>query len=97
MNEPNLVTVHISLIKMVNDMMEEQQRFFELTAKAKKSGIPQLWNERKECLANCKAMEAEVKKHCNNILNSRGMSADQAIAEMKKNLGIEDRKEVSNG
>jgi hypothetical protein len=88
MNEKNLVTVDISLIKMVSDMLDEQERFFQLTAKAKKSGIPQLWNDRKESLANCKALEAEVKKHCKNILEGFGMSADQALKEIKEQLGI---------
>lgn len=97
MNEKKIVSVDISFIKMVKDMLDEQQRFFELTAKAKTSGIPQLWNERKECLANCKTLESQVKKHCENILNGYGMTAEQAIAEVKKQLGMFEGKGVDNG
>lgn len=106
MKEPITITVELSFFRMVKDMLEEQSRFFELSKEAKKSGTPAVWAKRKEALDQSKQLESLVRMHLDNILSGVGMSEDDAIRELKSQLGMFDgngpqshkgTKEVSNG
>lgn len=100
MNDKNLVTVELSLIKMIKDLRDEQKRFFQLTVDAKKTNLAPLWAERKKCLETCRQLEGAVDQHLDNILSGHGLPADQALELMKAQLGLfsgETRKEVHHG
>lgn len=101
MNEPKMITVEISFFRMVKDMLEEQSRFFELSKEAKKTNSPAVWAKRKEALDQSKQLESVVKQHLDNILSGVGIPEEDALREMKAQLGIFDsgtqRKEASNG
>jgi hypothetical protein len=64
------ITVEISFLTAIKDMRDEQKRFFKLTQEAKLKKLPKLWQQRKECLENCRQLESLVDSRIEKTLNS---------------------------
>lgn len=54
------VTLPLSFLITVKDMMDEQRRFFELSKAAKARRTPEIWKQRKQALDNSRQLESLV-------------------------------------
>lgn len=91
------ITVSTDYVRSVDELLNLQQRYFEASAKAKKTKLGTDFQEAKDLLRECKELEFQLKagtsKYMTEIYGS--MTPQDAIAAMKASIDV--KKEVNHG
>ena len=82
----NTITVPDTYVRSVSEMLESQRRYFEASAKAKKTKLGSDFQEAKDLLRDAKALENQVRKHTDEILGNHfgKMTAEEALAKLRE-------------
>lgn len=82
------ITIPAGFIALVHETREAQKAYFEAVGRAKKSNTAEAWKERYDRLRESKALEATLDQQtaCWMAKIRGAMSADDAIAQMRKDL-----------
>lgn len=96
------ITIPVSYIRKVDEVLSLQQKYFEKIKEAKKSNLGSLYQEAKDILRECKALEEELRVETKGILKSiyGSMTADEALKAMREQLDEDHelaRKEAKRG
>lgn len=82
----NTITVPDTYVRSVSEMLESQRRYFEASAKAKKTKLGSDFQEAKDLLRDAKALENQVRKHTDELLGNHfgKMTAEEALAKLRE-------------
>lgn len=91
------ITVSTEYVRSVDELLNLQQRYFEASAKAKKTKLGADFQEAKDLLRACKEEEYKLRATTSAYLREiyGAMSPQDAIAAMKASLS--EREEVKHG